>query len=92
MAFLDWSNALIGDPLIEFARIVEYGHKHPKIIEGYGGYPPHPPVSEIFYRLDTAVMLTVVFLSEAPDPIKANVVQIKRIKELVKALHKAIAG
>ena len=70
-ALLDWSNALVGDPALELARLEEFaplpgnGLDLPAIRAGYGPVPAHE--SYLVYQLDAAVMLALVFLSEAPD-------------------------
>ena len=81
MAVVDWSNALVGDPALELARIAEYGYLSAAFREGYGNTPAIPEAVELLYRLDTAVMLAVVFLSEAPDPVAARN-QVARVAEL----------
>ena len=67
---VDWSNALIGDPALELARIAEYGFLTREFLAGYDDQTPFaqvPAAAELLFRLDTAVMLAVVFLSEAPE-------------------------
>jgi aminoglycoside phosphotransferase (APT) family kinase protein len=64
---VDWTNALTGDPALELARIAEYGHLTDEFRAGYGPVTNTPRDLELLYRLDTAVMLAVVFLSEAPN-------------------------
>ena len=49
------------------------------------GGPDVPAEVELLYRLDTAIMLAVVFLSEAPDPVAAAR-QVARVSELCAAL------
>lgn len=76
-ALLDWSNALLADPVVEFARLTEYA-RYPEneldlelLRHGYGTVreaPPESATAMLACRLDTAVMLALVFLSEAPDP------------------------
>jgi hypothetical protein len=69
-ALLDWSNALTGDPALELARLAEYallpenGLDYEAILDGY--QVPVPVDSSAFwvYRLDTAVMLALLFNSE----------------------------
>jgi hypothetical protein len=88
-ALVDWANALLGPPLLELARIAEYGELDDGFASGYGlapGDADGPTWS--LYRLDTAVMLAVVFLAEAPDPARAAV-QIRRVRELADALRTA---
>ncbi|MFD3513065.1 phosphotransferase family protein [Streptomyces sp. NPDC058657] len=77
VALLDWSNALIGSPAVEFGRLVEYA-RYPEneldveaIRSGYATTATAPPDSDplsLLCRLDAALMLALVFLSEAPDP------------------------
>lgn len=70
---LDWSNALIGDPAMELGRLAEYallpdnGLDYEALLTGYA--EPVPVNSPAFwvYRLDTAVMLALLFNSEVPD-------------------------
>ncbi|ATB35880.1 hypothetical protein CYFUS_001294 [Cystobacter fuscus] len=84
LALLDWSNALVGDPALELARIAEYGLAGPEFLAAYHGLEPLPPPParlELLYRIDTAVMLAVVFLSEQPDAEKARP-QVARVVEL----------
>ncbi|MGW0811511.1 phosphotransferase enzyme family protein [Nonomuraea sp. NPDC002799] len=74
---LDWSNTLIGDAVVEFARLAEYARYTendldlPALRAGYASVraapPPEGPAT-LAGRLDTALMLALVFLSEAPDP------------------------
>ncbi|MFL5999712.1 MAG: phosphotransferase family protein, partial [Streptomyces sp.] len=77
VALLDWSNALLGSPSLEFGRLVEYA-RYPEneldmaaIRSGYTRTATVPPDSDpclYVCRLDAALMLALVFLSEAPDP------------------------
>jgi len=81
---IDWSNALVGDPSFELARIAEYGHLDSDFVAGYGTQFPLaflPRRVELAYRLDAAVMLAVVFLSESPNRERARI-QIKRVGDL----------
>lgn len=75
-ALLDWSNSLIGPRQLEWARLRELsdvewaGFKH-----GYQSVAPAPAgtaATELVFRCDAAVMLSLVFLSEAPDPESAR--------------------
>ncbi|GAB7180217.1 hypothetical protein ATKI12_0048 [Kitasatospora sp. Ki12] len=93
-ALIDWSNVLIGDPAMELARLSEYalipdnGLDEQAIRQGYeaaGGSPSVTPVADVLYRLDTAVMLALVFNSVAPDPDLAPV-QTARVVELLQIL------
>jgi Phosphotransferase enzyme family len=86
-ALVDWANALIGPPLLELARIAEYGFLDERFAAGYG-LEPGAAVGPTWslYRLDTAVMLAVVFLAEAPDPAR-GAAQLRRIHELTDDLR-----
>jgi aminoglycoside phosphotransferase (APT) family kinase protein len=81
MGLLDWSNAMIADPVVEFARLTEYARYAENEINiaalraGYTTVRNAPPLDApamLACRLDTAVMLALVFLSEAPDPKRAT--------------------
>jgi aminoglycoside phosphotransferase (APT) family kinase protein len=89
VALVDWSNALLGDPALELARASEYGVRDESFADGYGNADPlarAPRAVELLYRLDAAVMLAVVFLSEAPNRALAAV-QVRRVLELTHALR-----
>ncbi|OLR93252.1 phosphotransferase family protein [Actinokineospora bangkokensis] len=71
---LDWSNALISEPLLELARVAEFallpanGIDFHRVLAAYG--TPEPTGARYWlYRLDAALMLALVFTSEAPDPV-----------------------
>jgi aminoglycoside phosphotransferase (APT) family kinase protein len=82
---LDWSNALVGDPALELARVAEAGERDRRFDTGYQLDGAPPAALDALYRLDTAVMLAVVFLSESPDPVPAKR-QIERVAALLAAL------
>lgn len=88
LALLDWSNALVGDPALELARLAEFaalsenGLDLPGILAGYGPAPGIDHPSFLVYRLDAAVMLALVFLSEAPDESRAAQA-VDRLRELL---------
>ncbi|GAA4425390.1 phosphotransferase family protein [Actinokineospora soli] len=77
LGLLDWSNAVVGDPALELARLAEFarlpdnGLDHAAVLAGYGATEPDD-AAYWAYRLDAAVMLALVFLSEAPDPPRAR--------------------
>jgi aminoglycoside phosphotransferase (APT) family kinase protein len=76
VAVLDWSNALVGEAALDLARAAEYGSLTAPALAAYGkpaafSMTPKTP-REIVYRLDTAVMLSHVFLNGAPDAVKAR--------------------
>ncbi len=72
-ALLDWSNALIGDPAMELARLAEYallpdnGLDYEAVLDGYGETMTADSAAFWIYRLDTAVMLALLFNSEISD-------------------------
>ncbi|MFJ8478124.1 phosphotransferase family protein [Kitasatospora sp. NPDC094011] len=99
-ALLDWSNLLLGDAALEFGRLAEYA-RHPEnqldlaaLREGYdraGGPTPAPDGEAgavLACRLDAALMLALVFLSEAPDPARGPAA-VERVRELAALLDRA---
>src|SRR5262245_17011063 len=69
-AVFDWANAVVADAALELARIAEFGGLTDRFLDGYAGraaWEATPPAVRTLYRLDTAVMLCVVFLHESPD-------------------------
>lgn len=75
-ALLDWSNTLAGDPALDLARASEYGSLSEAALAAYGDpatftMTPATPRQAV-YRLDTAVMLSHVFLDGASDPARAR--------------------
>lgn len=84
-AVLDWSNSLIGDPALERARAAESDVRDRRFDAGYRLDGAPPAALDALYRLDTAVMLAVVFLSESPDPAAAAR-QVERVAALLAAL------
>lgn len=91
VAVIDWSNALIGPRELELARVSEYGVVDDEFVAGYGSHPFWRSSSafDITCRLYTATMLSVVFLSEAPDPTRAPK-YVSRVKELAQLLSAAL--
>jgi aminoglycoside phosphotransferase (APT) family kinase protein len=71
-ALLDWSNALAGDPAMELGRLAEYallpenGLDYEAILAGYAEPVPVDSAAFWVYRLDAALMLALLFNSEAP--------------------------
>ncbi len=83
-AVLDWSNALIGHPALELARVAETGETDADFLAGYNEVAAFPRVEsliDLLFRLDTATMLALVFLSEDPDPERAGPA-VARIRKL----------
>lgn len=73
-AWIDWSNAVVAHPVLELARIVEFGLDLDEILAGYGDDPCADirPATWTAARIYTAAMLAVVHLSEVPDPARAK--------------------
>ena len=91
VAIADWANALIGDPALELARMAEWGHLGDDFLAGYGEPRPFAALSapaELHYRLDAVLVLAIVFLSEAPDPVLAAPL-VERAVELAARLRGA---
>jgi aminoglycoside phosphotransferase (APT) family kinase protein len=73
-AFIDWSNAIIGDPAFELARIEEIarlpenGLDPGQVRAGYGpsAWRGVSDLTRLIYRLDAAVMLALLFTAEEP--------------------------
>lgn len=89
IALLDWSNALIGHPALELARVAETGETSKAFLKGYISVrelPKVPAVIETIFRLDTATMLALVLLSEEPNPERA-LAAIARVRELYNRLQ-----
>ncbi|MBI5879836.1 MAG: aminoglycoside phosphotransferase family protein [Chloroflexi bacterium] len=75
VAINDWGNALHGDPVFELARVAEAGNLRDGFLAGYGDaaiFDSVPPAVETIYRLDTAMMLVIVFLFGEPDVDRAR--------------------
>ena len=75
VGLVDWDNALFSDPALELARMAEYGVLDRDFLVGYGAlnWETQLPMSlNLLLRLDTAVMLAIVFLSEAPGSRRAR--------------------
>ncbi len=90
VALLDWSNALIGHPSLELARAAVTHETGPEFLRGYESVRPLPEVPvlvEAIFRLDTATMLALVFLSEEPDPVLAA-----SYVQQVHDVHKMLVG
>lgn len=88
VGLVDWDNALFSDPALELARMAEYGVLNTDFLDGYGGleWKTQLPISlNLLLRLDTAVMLAIVFLSEAPDSQRVRSA-VERVAFLCRAL------
>lgn len=75
-AVIDWDNAFIGDPLMELMRILET--RDIDILEFQKGYKNDTILisasqpNSIIYRLDTALMLAILFISYIKDNDKVQ--------------------
>lgn len=73
LGIIDWSNSLVAEPALEFGRLAELaripsnGINFDAVMKGYAQPIDFESSAFWVYRLDAAVMLAVVFLSEAPD-------------------------
>ncbi|KUL83755.1 hypothetical protein ZTR_08651 [Talaromyces verruculosus] len=89
VAVIDWTNALIGPAAVDFFRIVELSQPGDAFINGYSSIKSPPEVTlveEAFLRLDAALMIALVFVSEAPDE-KRKGRSIRRVEELAHILQ-----
>lgn len=71
VAVFDWSNAVIGDPAFELARMHESGTLTDAVLDAYGtrDWSAHlPEIARIAYHLDAALLLAIVFRIGDPDP------------------------
>lgn len=87
-ALLDWSNALVGHPAVELARIAETGEVGEDFLRGYTSVKEIAEtgsLAEIILRLDTATMLALVFLVEEPD-IERGPIAVNRVLGLYRDL------
>jgi aminoglycoside phosphotransferase (APT) family kinase protein len=98
VGLIDWTNAMVGDPAFELARIDEYASAPAGFTTAYARHSAAATITggadgprELVYRLDTAVMLAVVFLSEAPDREQATR-QLERVLELSHRLRDRLDG
>lgn len=75
-AVIDWDNAFIGDPLMELMRILET--REIDILEFQKGYNNDNILissslpNSILYRLDTALMLAILFTTYIKDNVKGQ--------------------
>ncbi len=70
-AIIDWSNALMGDPALEFARIAEWWRPCTSLRVAYEnicGPLRTPRIVDLLYRLDAALVLGLLHSTERPDP------------------------
>lgn len=88
-AIIDWDNSFIGNPIMELMRIFETkeldeeefvkGYKDVDIIQNTNA------IIQCIYRLDTALMLSILFTSFINDSEKRNY-YLKRVHNLTKEI------
>lgn len=73
---IDWDNAFIGNPIMELMRISESKElNEEEFLKGYGEVEIIENTDEIIqsiYRLDTALMLSILFISFINDSVKRD--------------------
>ncbi|MFD1735458.1 phosphotransferase family protein [Bacillus salitolerans] len=88
-AIVDWNNALIGNPVLDVMRTVETNEvDETEFLKGYGKdemIDITPRIIRLIYRLDTAVMLAVLFLSYLQDKEKGEYYT-TRVQSLCKSI------
>lgn len=87
---IDWSNCLIAPPALEVYRVAEYGAGDDAFQESYGMTiqgENEGDATSLTLRLYTATMLAVVFLSEAPDRLRAEHA-VQRVSQLYSFLDR----
>lgn len=90
----DFSNTLVGPPAVEIYRVLELLDPEEEFLSGYAEVKAASDVSQagdLCLRLDAAVMITLVLLSEAPDPDLAER-WIVRVRELYQGLKAELLG
>ncbi|KAI1042325.1 hypothetical protein LB505_003072 [Fusarium chuoi] len=90
-AVIDWTNALVGPAAIDIFRTLEFSQLDESFVKGYCERTAWPDVTseeDCLLRLDAALVLALVFTSEAPDAERAEVA-VARVKELSKSLVEA---
>ena len=89
-AIIDWSNALMGDPALEFARIAEWWRPCTRLRVAYEdicGPLPTPRIVDLLYRLDAALVLGLLHSTERPDPeaVKAAMLRATTLADAVRS-------
>ena len=93
-AVVDFSNALVGPAAVEIFRVLELLDPDPAFLSSYAALTSVPVVSraeELCLRLDAAVMIALVFLSEAPDAQLAAR-KTTRVRKLYRELEEELLG
>ncbi|KID77726.1 uncharacterized protein G6M90_00g034860 [Metarhizium brunneum] len=89
VAVLDWTNCLVGPTAVDLYRIMELEKLGSEFLEAYSEVVPLPRVTaeeETLLRLDAALMIALVFISEAPDEVLRGPA-VKRVQELAAMLQ-----
>ncbi|MFS0593993.1 aminoglycoside phosphotransferase family protein [Cytobacillus horneckiae] len=88
-AMIDWDNALIGDPVMELMRIAESKEIiENEFLQGYKNDSMLKNCDEMVqtvYRLDTAVMLAILFSVYIKNNVKRDY-YVQRVKSLIKKI------
>jgi hypothetical protein len=93
---LDWSNALTGDPAMELGRLAEYallpenGVDYEAVLAGYAEPVPADSAAFWIYRIDAAVMLALLFSSDASLAALAPRA-VDRLREVHQRLGRALS-
>ncbi|KAF4335831.1 aminoglycoside phosphotransferase [Fusarium beomiforme] len=90
-AVIDWTNALVGPAAIDLFRTLEFSQLDDSFVKGYTEVTAWPEVTneeETLLRLDAALVLALVFTSEAPD-VERAAAAVARVQELSKSLESA---
>ncbi|WP_313799232.1 aminoglycoside phosphotransferase family protein [Cytobacillus sp.] len=92
-AIIDWDNAFIGNPIMELMRISETQELHvEEFLKGYNGEEvliKTEKVIQSIYRLDTALMLSILFISFINDKAKAEY-YINRVQAIINEINKCL--
>ncbi|WP_165521753.1 phosphotransferase family protein [Micromonospora zingiberis] len=98
--WVDWTCAMVGHPGMELARLSEYaqlpenGLCEVEVRDGYQRVAPLPeldPALEALVRLDTVLMLGVIFFAYAPDATRQTWVG-DRLGVLIEQCEGALGG
>lgn len=90
---IDWDNAFIGNPIMEMMRISESKELiEEEFLRGYEDVEILKNTDEIIqsiYRLDTVLMLSILFISYINDPIKRDY-YLQRVHFLSQQINKRL--
>ena len=89
-AIIDWSNALVGDPALEFARIAEWWRPCTRLrvaYESIRGPIRAPRIVDLLFRLDAALVLGLLHSTERPnsDTEKTAVYRATKLADAVRS-------